>query len=83
MDERLTYLTKDLVECEVYTVEGECLGRLRDVWPTGSNDIFVVGEGDKEVLIPALKSVVQLIDLENKVIKVQLPEGLRDKPGSS
>jgi len=46
------------------------------VWPTGSNDVYVVREGDKEILIPAIDSVVIEIDLEKEVIQVDLPEGL-------
>jgi 16S rRNA processing protein RimM len=44
--------------------------------PTGANDIYVVGEGKDEMLIPALKSVVKVIDIEKKRIEVELPEGL-------
>lgn len=59
------------------TKQGETLGVLRDVLPTGANDVYVVGEGASEILIPALKSVVLKIDLEQKRIEVDLPNGLR------
>jgi 16S rRNA processing protein RimM len=72
-----SYRVKDIVGFEVLTVQGEKLGALMDVLPTGSNDVFVVGEGKQEVLIPALKTVVQSIDLETKTITVDLPRGLR------
>lgn len=72
------YLVKDLAGCRVVTLEGEELGILRDVLPTGSNDVYVVGEGAKEILIPALKTVVKKIDIEAKRIDVDLPDGLRD-----
>lgn len=77
------FLVKDLVGCRVVTVQGEYLGELKDVLPTGSNDIFVVGEGANEVLIPALKNVVVNIDIEKKQIDVELPKGLRDPLPSS
>lgn len=77
METGKTWLVKDLVGCEVVTVEGEVLGRLRDVLPTGSNDVFVIGEGLAEVLIPALKEVVLDIDASAKRITVKLPAGLR------
>ncbi len=44
--------------------------------PTGSNDVYVVRDKRKEVLIPALESVVVDIDLEHKRMRVDLPEGL-------
>ena len=77
METGKTYLVKDIVGFEVVTIQGEVLGRLRDVLPTGSNDVFVIGEGLAEILVPALKSVITGIDLEAKRITVDLPEGLR------
>jgi 16S rRNA processing protein RimM len=75
MDE-ISYLVKDLVGCKVSTTAGEELGLLKDVLPTGANDVYVVGEGAAEILIPALKSVVKSIDVSNKRIEVELPDGL-------
>lgn len=71
------YRVQDLDGCRVETVEGEVLGIFKDVITTGSNDIFVV-QGTKEYLIPALKTVVLEINLTERLIKVQLPAGLRD-----
>lgn len=79
MDEKV-YLVKDLAGCVVVTTKGETLGKLLDVLPTGANDVYVVGEGKEEILIPALKSVVKKIDLENKRIEVELPVGLARGP---
>jgi 16S rRNA processing protein RimM len=66
----------DLIESEVYDIHGEFLGKLRDVFQTGSNDVYVVKDDTREILIPALKSVVKEINLQNKKIIVDLPEGL-------
>lgn len=60
------------------TLESELLGTLADVLPSGGNDIFVVRQGERELLIPALKTVVQKIDLDARTIWVELPKGLRD-----
>jgi 16S rRNA processing protein RimM len=81
MDAGKSYLVKDLVGCQVVTTDGEVLGPLTDVLPTGGNDVFVVGEGRDEILIPALKSVVLEINLETRRIKVDLMKGLREQPG--
>jgi 16S rRNA processing protein RimM len=77
------YLVKDLVGCRVVTVQGDELGLLRDVLPTGGNDVYVVNEGAAEVLVPALKSVVKNVDIAGKVIQVDLPEGLRPIDGDA
>ncbi len=49
-----------------------------DVLPSGGNDIFVVRQGLREIMIPALKSVVREIDVADKRIEVTLPGGLRE-----
>lgn len=69
---------RDLATCQVFTREGEFLGVVEDVLPAGGNDILVVRREGHEVLIPALKSVVLLIDLEGRRIEVELPQGLRE-----
>lgn len=72
------YRVKDLDGCAVVTEIGETLGTLKDVYPTGANDVFVVRSEQREYLIPALKDVVLAIDLEARRILVRLPPGLRD-----
>lgn len=72
-----TYFICDLIDSEVYDEDETLLGKLSDVIKTGSNDVYVIkGENNKEILIPALKSVIKQVDLENRRIEVSLPEGL-------
>ena len=71
-----TYFICDIVDSEVFDIHGELLGKLQDVLRTGSNDVYVVREDKREILIPALKTVVKEINLQNKKIIVDLPEGL-------
>jgi len=66
----------DLIGIEVYTTADEYLGRIHSIIETGSNDVYVVKDAKKEVLIPALESVVKNIDLQLKRMQVDLPEGL-------
>ena len=69
----------DLINCEVYDEKANKLGILVDILQTGSNDVYIVrGENKKEILIPALKSVVKEVSIENKKITVELPQGLID-----
>ncbi len=77
MEKENTWLVEDLVGCEVVTIEGELLGHFTSVIKTGGNDVFMIGQGLSEILIPALKDVVLRVDLEAKRITVKLPAGLR------
>src|SRR4051812_22948550 len=72
------YKVAELVGCQVVTDLNEVLGILVDVLPSGGNDIFVVRQGMRETLIPALQSVVQKVDVAAKRIEVTLPQGLRE-----
>lgn len=71
-----TYYWFELIGIEVYTREDEYLGRIESIFPTGSNDVYVVKDKQKEILVPALDSVVMDIDLEHQRMRVDLPEGL-------
>jgi len=71
-----TYYWEDLIGLSVFTDEEAYLGCIEAVFPTGSNDVYVVKDKDKEILIPALASVVIAVDLENRTMRVNLPEGL-------
>jgi len=60
----------------VLTEEGLFLGRLEEIWPTGSNDVFVVRKEDREILLPATDEVVQRVDLNEGVMVTHLLDGL-------
>jgi len=66
----------DLIGIAVYTADAEYLGRIESIIETGSNDVYVVKNHKREILIPALESVVSNVDLEQKRMQVDLPEGL-------
>ncbi|MDP4094445.1 MAG: ribosome maturation factor RimM [Bacillota bacterium] len=72
-----SYFICDLIGCEVLDENDNKLGILNNIISTGSNDVYIVkDENDREILIPALKSVVREISVDNKIIRVTLPEGL-------
>lgn len=73
-----TYFIADILGLEVYTDEGELLGKVDDIFKTGSNDVYVVkDELGKQILLPSIPEVLKEIDLENEKITVHLIEGLR------
>lgn len=72
-----TYYIVDMIGLEVYTDEEEKLGILEDIFNTGSNDIYVVkNEQGKQILLPAIKDVIQKVDMENKRMTVHVIPGL-------
>ncbi len=76
LEEEDTYYWVDLIGLSVFAVCGEYLGRIHSIFPTGSNDVFVVKDENREILVPALASVVVDVDLEGRTVRVDLPEGL-------
>lgn len=72
-----SYYIVDIIGCKVLTDEQKELGKVDDVFSTGSNDVYVVkDEVGKQILLPAIKEVIKNIDIENKTITVHLLEGL-------
>lgn len=72
------YYWHELIGLAVVTEEGRILGRIKSVFPTGSNDVYVCRGNGKEILLPAIDDVVRKIDLEQRVMVVRLLEGLAD-----
>ena len=72
-----SYYQYQILGLGVWTVDGEPLGKVKEVLSTGSNDIYVVARtGGGEVLIPALESVVVEVDIDGGKMVVDLPDGL-------
>lgn len=75
-----SYFIVDLIGLEVYTDEGKFLGSLIDVFPTGSNDVYVVkNELGKQTLLPAIADVIKSVDISNKKMIVHLLEGMENE----
>jgi 16S rRNA processing protein RimM len=63
----------------VVTQEGELLGTVDQILETGANDVYLVrAETGKELLLPAIESVILSTDLEKRQLTVRLIPGMRD-----
>lgn len=71
------YYHFQLIGLSVQTIQGEVLGTLSAVLETGGNDVYVVENEGKELLIPAIEEVISEVDLPNGKVVVDLPEGLQ------
>ena len=73
------YFIADLIGIKVICDDGKELGVLKEVMPTGANDVYVVSMDEgKEVLIPAIKDCILDVDVEEGCMKVHLLDGLLD-----
>lgn len=64
------YYWHDLIGLQVIDNQGNLLGKVKEIMPTGANDVLVV-MGEKRYLIPYLpETVIKHVDLEQGLINV-------------
>lgn len=66
----------DLVDCEVVTINGQTIGKVTGVQRFGAAPLLVVNGGDREHLIPLASSICTDVNVAQKRIVVDPPEGL-------
>lgn len=70
------YYIADLIGMEVFTGEGR-FGVLKDVMETGANEVYIIDSDEHgEVLVPAIHDCILDVDIEEKVMKIRLLDGL-------
>lgn len=72
------YYYYEIIGSDVYTMDDEWLGTVKEILAPGANDVFVVKGKGKEVLIPNIKDIVKEIDIEKQKILIEPMEGLLD-----
>ncbi len=72
------YFIHDLLGLQVSDVNGLFVGELADVLQGAGNDVYLVRNGEKEILIPAVSAFIHQIDLPGNKMVVQLIEGMVD-----
>jgi 16S rRNA processing protein RimM len=71
------YYLHQLPGLRVETEAGEELGHVREVLETGANEVLVVARpGQKDMLLPVIRDVVQELDIAQGRVVVRLLEGL-------
>lgn len=72
------YYHWQILDLQVFTEEGEFLGKVAQILETGANDVYVVKDEDGvELLIPAIESVILEVDLDLSRMVVNMLPGLR------
>lgn len=72
------YFFYELEGLRVYLDTGEYVGRISQIISTKGNDIYVVNDAGKEILVPAVYEVVKEIDLDSGKMIISPMEGLLD-----
>jgi 16S rRNA processing protein RimM len=70
------YYWFELINMKVFLDSGRYLGAIREIIPTGSNDVFVVRQDDSEFLIPAIHDVIEKVDLNKGEMIIRAIDGL-------
>ena len=71
------YFVTDLIGLKVEAEDGTVLGELKEVMPTGANDVYIVRQKTgKELLLPAIKDCILDVDLEQGIMKIHVMDGL-------
>ena len=71
------YFVADLIGCEVHDQSYGYLGKIFQIQKSSAHDVTIVRKpGEKDLLYPNLRSVVEQIDLDNRRVNVILPSGL-------
>lgn len=64
--------------CRVETLDGAEVGTVTEVLRNGGTEVLVVKAADKDHLIPFAEAICPEVDIENKTIRIDPPEGLLD-----
>ena len=70
------YYDFELEGCRVETLDGEPVGTVRELMRTGGTELLVVDGEEREYLVPFAESICVEVDVENKSIRIDPPEGL-------
>lgn len=74
-----SFYYNDLIGCFLENENGEKIGTIQNVLALPGNDVLVVDYRGNEVLVPLVDEFIKLIDIENKLVIMNLLEGLLDQ----
>ncbi|MCZ6775529.1 MAG: ribosome maturation factor RimM [Ignavibacteria bacterium] len=70
------YFVHDIIGLEVVDQDENLIGTVKDVLNLPAHDVYVLDSGGREVMVPAVNEFIQKIDLEARIIRVRLIEGM-------
>lgn len=76
LEENEFYL-HEIIGLNVFDEDGEEIGKVKEVLSPGANDVWVVQrQGQEDLLLPYIESVVLNVDLEEGQVTIHMMEGL-------
>jgi 16S rRNA processing protein RimM len=70
------YYWHELIGMQVSTDSGKSVGTIEKILETGNHDVYVVRQGERETLIPAIRDVIRGVDVPAKRMTIRVFEGL-------
>lgn len=73
------HLMSELIGIKVYDIkENEFLGEVTEIFETAAHDIYVINTEEYEIMIPDVEVFVKKVDYEQRVMTVDLIEGMKE-----
>lgn len=72
------YYHYQVIGLEVFDTEGKRIGVVARTWSTPAGELYVVDGAFKEHLIPAVKEIIERVDLVAGKLIINPPKGLLD-----
>jgi len=73
---RGSFFVDDVIGCTVVLPSGQKVGTVQDIMTLPANDVWVVRDGEREHLIPAVKALILSVDVKARRIEVADLDGL-------
>ena len=74
----INMISPDLLGAAVVADNGENIGDLVDMISLPANDVYVIKQGKKEVLIPVIPEIIRSVDLQMGLVTITPMDGLLD-----
>ena len=73
------YFVADLIDLKVIDENDNSIGKITNVIQTGANDVYEIAmEDGRELLIPAIKECILMVNMEDRIMKIHILDGLLD-----
>lgn len=68
----------EAIGCAVFLLDGRTIGKIEEVFSNGAHDVWVVRDGEREVLVPVIENVVKAMDFAARRVTIEPVPGLLD-----